>query len=140
MSKLNTSRSTVIPGLRYRNAPAAIDWLCNVLGFEKQLVVPGDTSDSVLHAQLTLGGGMIMLGSVNDNDFGRLMAQPEEIGGKETQCSYVLVDDADEVYEKAKASGVEIVMPIKDEEYGGRAFTCRDPEGHIWAVGTYNPW
>ena len=83
---------------------------------------------------------MIMLGSVNDNDFGRLMAQPEEIGGKETQCSYVLVEDADVVYEKVKASGVEIVMPIKDEEYGGRAFTCRDPEGHIWAVGTYNPW
>lgn len=134
------TKSTVIPGLRYRNAPAAIDWLCNVLGFEKQLVVPGDTSDSVLHAQLKLGGGMIMLGSVNDNDFGRLMAQPEEIGGKETQCSYVLVEDADGVYEKVKASGVEIVMPIKDEEYGGRAFTCRDPEGHIWAVGTYNPW
>jgi|SRR5688572_23697202 len=134
------TKSTVIPGLRYRNAPAAIDWLCNVLGFEKQLVVPGETNNSILHAQLKLGGGMIMLGSVNDNDFGRLMAQPEEIGGKETQCSYVLVDDADVVYEKVKASGVEIVMPIKDEEYGGRAFTCRDPEGHIWAVGTYNPW
>ena len=134
------TKSTVIPGLRYRNAPAAIDWLCNVLGFEKQLVVPGDTGDTVLHAQLTLGGGMIMLGSVNDNDFGRLMAQPEEIGGRETQCSYVLVNDADMVYEKATASGAEILMPIKDEEYGGRAFTCRDPEGHIWAVGTYNPW
>ena len=134
------TKSTVIPGLRYRNAPAAIDWLCNVLGFEKQLVVPGDTSDTVLHAQLSLGGGMIMLGSVNDNDFGRLMAQPDEIGGKETQCSYVLVENADVVYEKATASGAEIVMPIKDEEYGGRAFTCRDPEGHIWAVGTYNPW
>ncbi|HKO42344.1 MAG TPA: VOC family protein [Pyrinomonadaceae bacterium] len=134
------TKSTVIPGLRYRNAPAAIDWLCNVLGFEKQLVVPGDTNDSVLHAQLTLGGGMIMLGSVNDNDFGRLMAQPEEIGGKETQCCYVLVEDADAVYERVKASGVEIIMPIKDEEYGGRAFTCRDLEGHIWAVGTYNPW
>ena len=134
------TKSTVIPGLRYRNAPAAIEWLCDVLGFEKQLVVPGDTSDTVLHAQLTLGGGMIMLGSVNDNDFGRLMAQPAEIGGKETQCSYVLVEDADVVYEKAKASGAEIVMPIKDEEYGGRVFTCRDPEGHIWAVGTHNPW
>jgi uncharacterized glyoxalase superfamily protein PhnB len=134
------TKSTVIPGLRYRDAPAAIEWLCNVIGFEKQLVVPGDTPDTVLHAQLKLGGGMIMLGSVSDNDFGRLMKQPDEIGGSETQCSYVLVDDADIVYEKARASGAEIVMPIKDEEYGGRAFTCRDPEGHIWAVGTYNPW
>jgi uncharacterized glyoxalase superfamily protein PhnB len=134
------TKSTVIPGLRYRDAPAAIDWLCNVLGFEKQLVVPGDTKETVLHAQLRLGGGMIMLGSVSDNDFGRLMKQPDEIGGRETQCSYVVVDDADVIYEKAKASGAEILMPIKDEEYGGRAFTCRDPECHIWAVGTYNPW
>jgi uncharacterized glyoxalase superfamily protein PhnB len=68
------------------------------------------------------------------------MKQPDEIGGLETQCSYVVVDDADVIYEKARASGAEIVMPIKDEEYGGRAFTCRDPEGHIWAIGTYNPW
>ena len=134
------TKSTVIPGLRYRDAPAAIEWLCKVIGFEKQFVVPGDTPDTVLHAQLKLGGGMIMLGSVSDNDFGRLMKQPDEIGGSETQCSYVVVDDADIVYEKARASGAEIVMPIKDEEYGGRAFTCRDPEGHIWAVGTYNPW
>ena len=126
--------------MRYRNAPAAIDWLCNVLGFEKQLVVPGDTDGTVLHAQLRLGGGMIMLGSVSDNDFGRLMKQPDEIGGRETQCAYVVVDDADVIYDRAKASGAEIVMPIKDEEYGGRGFTCRDPEGHIWAVGTYNPW
>lgn len=134
------TKSTVIPGLRYRDAPAAIEWLCNVIGFEKQLVVPGDTPDKVLHAQLKLGGGMIMLGSVSDNDFGRLMKQPDEIGGLETQCSYILVDDADIVYERARASGAEIAMPIKDEEYGGRGFTCRDPEGHIWAVGTYNPW
>ena len=26
-------KSTVIPALRYRNAPAAIDWLCRVFGF-----------------------------------------------------------------------------------------------------------
>ena len=134
------TKSTVIPGLRYRDAPAAIEWLCNVLGFEKQLVVPGDTDKTILHAQLRLGGGMIMLGSVSDNDFGRLMQQPDETGGRETQCSYVVVDDPDVIYEKAKASGAEIVMPIKDEEYGGRGFTCRDPEGHIWAVGNYNPW
>jgi uncharacterized glyoxalase superfamily protein PhnB len=28
------SRSTVMPALRYRDAPAATEWLCRVLGFE----------------------------------------------------------------------------------------------------------
>jgi uncharacterized glyoxalase superfamily protein PhnB len=31
-------------------------------------------------------------------------------------------------------------MEIKDEEYGGRGFTCSDPEGHLWSFGTYDPW
>ena len=30
----------IIPGMRYRNAPAAIEWLCKAFGFEKHLVVP----------------------------------------------------------------------------------------------------
>ena len=35
---------------------------------------------------------------------------------------------------------VEIVVEIEDASYGGRGFTCRDPEGHVWSVGTYDPW
>jgi len=83
---------------------------------------------------------MIMVGSVLDTEFGRLMKQPDEIGGAETQCAYVIVNDADVIYERAKAAGVEILMDIKDEDYGGRGFSCRDLEGHIWNFGTYDPW
>ncbi len=131
--------STVIPGLRYRNAPAAITWLCDTFGFERQLVVPGPDG-TIAHAQLRLGGGMIMLGSVQKNDFGRLMKQPDEIGGAETQSAYIVVADADAVYARVKAGGGQIVIEIKDEDYGGRGFTCCDLEGHIWSVGTYNSW
>jgi len=122
------TRATVIPSLRYRNAPAAIDWLCQVFGFEKQLVV-ANPDGTIAHAQLSFGNGMIMLGSVADTEFGRLMKQPDEIGGAETQSSYVIVSDADLVYARAKAANAEIVREIKDEDYGGPLFTCRDPEG-----------
>jgi uncharacterized glyoxalase superfamily protein PhnB len=133
------TRATVIPSLRYRNAPAAIDWLCQVFGFEKQLVV-ANPDGTIAHAQLTFGNGMIMLGSVADTQFGRLMKQPDEIGGAETQSSYVIVSDADLVYARAKAANAEIVREIKDEDYGGRLFACRDLEGHLWSIGTYDPW
>ena len=134
-------RATVIPCLRYRDAPAAIEWLCQTFGFEKQLVVPNDDG-SIAHAQLTFGYGMIMLGSVLkvETEFGRLMKQPDEIGGAETQSAYVVVSDADAVYARAKSAGAEIVIEIKDEDYGGRDFSCRDPEGHLWNFGTYDPW
>jgi uncharacterized glyoxalase superfamily protein PhnB len=83
---------------------------------------------------------MIMLGSASDSVFGRLMKLPDEIDGAETQTAYVIVSDADLVYRQAKAAGAEILLDIKDEDYGGRGFTCRDLEGHIWNFGTYDPW
>jgi uncharacterized glyoxalase superfamily protein PhnB len=82
---------------------------------------------------------MIMLGSVRENEFGQLLKQPAEVGG-ETQCAYLIVADADAHYARAKAAGARIVIDIKDEDYGGRGYTCRDPEGHIWNFGTYDPW
>ena len=38
----------LIPCLRYRDAPAAIDWLCKTFGFERHLVVPGEQGGAVL--------------------------------------------------------------------------------------------
>jgi uncharacterized glyoxalase superfamily protein PhnB len=133
------TKSSIVPCLRYRDAAAAIEWLGRAFGFEKQMVVPGENG-TIAHAQLSFGAGMIMLGSIGDSPFNRLMAQPNEIGGRQTQCPYVIVSDADAVYRQAKAAGAQIVLDIKDEDYGGRGFTCRDVEGHVWSFGTYDPW
>jgi uncharacterized glyoxalase superfamily protein PhnB len=134
-----TGKATIIPCLRYRNAPAAMEWLCDNLGFEKNLVVP-NADGTIAHAQLTLGASMMMLGSVTETEVSRLMKQPDEIGGAETQSCYVVVLDADEVYERVRAAGALIEMEIRDNDYGGRGFCCRDLEGHIWSVGSYDPW
>jgi len=133
-------RSAVIPAMRYRDAPAAIEWLCRAFGFEKRAVYP-NADGSIAHAQLTFGNGMVMLGSVNNGTpYSQLVRQPDEIGGAETQSPCLIVSDCDAVYATAKAAGAEIVMDIADMDYGGRAFTCRDPEGHLWSVGSYDPW
>lgn len=130
--------STIIPALRCRDAPAAIDWLCKAFGFERHLVVPGENG-TVAHAQLSFGNGMIMPGSVTDSDYGRLMRQPKEVGGQ-TQSPYVIVADADAHYARAKAAGAKILLELEDEEHGGRGYSARDPEGHLWNFGTYDPW
>ena len=84
---------------------------------------------------------MVMLGSVeNGDEFGKLMVQPDEIGLRETKGVYLVVNDADAVYDTAKAAGAEMVLDIRDMDYGGRGFTCRDLEGHLWSIGTYDPW
>jgi hypothetical protein len=83
---------------------------------------------------------MIMLGSVQDSDLDAVMRQPDEIDGAETQSCYLVIGDADAHYAKAKAAGAEIVLEIKNDGYGRRGYSCRDPQGHIWNFGTYNPW
>lgn len=27
-----------------------------------------------------------------------------------------------------------------NDDYGGRGYACRDPEGYLWNFGSYNPW
>ncbi len=103
-------------------------------------VYPGPNS-AIIHSELTLGGGMVMLTSAEDNEYNRrFMKQPDKIGGAETLTVNLVVNDADAVYEKVRAYGGEIPLDIEDKHYGGRGFTCRDLEGHIWNVGTYDPW
>jgi len=132
--------STVIPAMRYEDAPAAIEWLCRAFGFEKHLLVPGEKGQ-VLHAQLRFGNGMIMLGSAsNGGEFGKYVKPPRATGGTGTQSPYVIVADADAHYKRALAAGARIVIDIQDEDYGGRGYSCLDPEGHLWNFGTYDPW
>ena len=136
---LNHSKSTIMPALRYRDAPAAIEWLSKVLGFARHAVYEGPDG-TIAHAELTLGGGMIMLGSTKDDEYGRNFKSPGELGGVETRCAYIVVPDADPVYARAMEAGAAVVRPIQDTNYGSREFIVKDPEGHSWSVGTYDPW
>ncbi|MFT5173677.1 MAG: putative glyoxalase superfamily protein PhnB [Gammaproteobacteria bacterium] len=130
--------STIIPTMKYEDAPSAIDWLCKAFGFAPHLVVPGP-EHSIAHAQLTLNGGMIMLGSVRDTAFDALYKTPKSVGGVTTQSAYIVVLDVDSHFDRAKKAGAEIVAPPTDQAHGGRLYSCRDPEGHLWNFGSYDP-
>lgn len=131
--------STVIPCLIYRDAPRMLAWLCDAFGFQRHAVYEDDRG-GIIHAELTLGGGMIMLGSEQkDGKFCELQSTPAKLNGT-TQSPCLVVADAAMLHARVVALGGEIVMPIEDKPYGGRAFSCRDPEGHLWNVGSYDPW
>jgi uncharacterized glyoxalase superfamily protein PhnB len=133
------TKSAIMPALRYQDAPAAIEWLCHVLGFERHAVYPGPDG-TIGHAELILNGGMVMLGSKKDDEYGRNFKAPQELSGFETCGMYVIVTDADAAYERAQAAGAWIARPIESTHYGSREFSVKDPEGHTWTVGTYDPW
>ena len=136
---LDAFTTALIPTLRYSDVPRAIDWLCEAFGFAKHLVVDDEDGD-VVYAELTIGTSMIMVGPAEGSAFDGLMKQPDQIGGVETQICYLYVADAEAHRARAIAAGAEIVLDIDAEGYTGHGYSCRDPEGHIWNFGTYNPW
>lgn len=91
---------------------------------------------------------MVMLGSASsestpedgDGRWRQRMVQPDQINGRETQTSCVIVRDPDAHYARAVTAGAEIIREIADQDYGGRGYGCLDIEGHMWWFGSYDPW
>jgi len=130
--------AAIVPILRYRDLATAIDWLCRAFGFACHHVVKGEDG-TIRYAELRFGSGMVMLGPVADSAFDKLMTQPADAGGAETQICYLYVADAREHCARARAAGAEILLDIEGDG-SARGYSCRDPEGHIWNFGTYDPW
>ena len=131
MADKHTDVPNIFPALKYKDAPRAIDWLGKAFGFEKQFVVPGE-HDTVAHAQLRNGAGMIMMGSAGEPD-------PANPWTTEPYGIYVVVKDIDAHYARAKAAGAEIVYELRETDYGSREYGARDLEGNLWSFGTYLP-
>ncbi len=116
------------PCLTYADAPAAIRFLVDVLGFEER-VVHADDDREVAHAELRWPeGGGVMLGSPRSKG-------PDVPPG--SGLVYVQTSDPDAVHARAAAAGAEILQPLTDQPYGSRECAVRDPEGVAWSFGTY---
>ena len=113
--------------MRAADAPALIRFLVEVLGFEQ--TVGYSEGDLVVHAELAWPpGGGVMLGSARDDD---LQMQPG------TFACYAVTDEPEILYQRAVASGADVVRELHTTDYGSRDFAVRDLEGNLWSFGTY---
>jgi uncharacterized glyoxalase superfamily protein PhnB len=102
-----------------------------VLGFRETLVVPDDSGD-ITHAELRWPeGGAVMLGSTKHRDGTQALMRPG------ATSVYVVSDRVDEIYQRVRAAGAELVGELEDTDYGSHTFTLRDAEGNLWTIGTY---
>jgi uncharacterized glyoxalase superfamily protein PhnB len=130
-------KPTLIPAIIYEDAPAAIDFLVNAFGFERIMVVPGP-NNTIVHSELLVPGtsAMVMVGSSATSWLG--LKSPRALGGLSSGV-YIVVDKVDAHCERARSAGAKIMREPTDQEYGGRDYSCLDPEGHLWSFGTYQP-
>jgi uncharacterized glyoxalase superfamily protein PhnB len=116
---------SVFPSFRYDDAPGAIRWLKETLGFEEHHVYENDDG-TIAHAELVIAGNVIMLGSARDD------------APAFQTTTYVALDDVDSLHERASAAGGN-PTELTEQDYGSRDFAIADPGGNRWTFGTYRP-
>jgi uncharacterized glyoxalase superfamily protein PhnB len=121
--------------LYYRDAAAAIDWLCAAFGFEVRLKVVDDDG-SIRHSELVYGGGLVMVDEASKP--GRpYRRSPAAIAGGNTQNLMVYVEDVDAHCVRARRAGATIVAEPETVDHGegywaDRSYEAVDLEGHHW--------
>lgn len=134
------SKYGAIPNISYKNPEAVLQFLKNAFGFSEHAIYRNDKNE-IQHGELVLGNAMVMISPANnETEFGKHTRTPSEIGGFNTQSLYIIIEEIDAHYKKAKVAGAEMIRDIKDEDYGGRGYSCKDTEGNIWSFGSYNPY
>lgn len=130
----------IAPTLFYKEAGKAIDWLCEVLGFEVRLRIEGDAG-RIEHSELTFGpDGLIMVAEEEDpKPHAADRRSPATIGGANTQSLMIYVDDALAHCERARGLGARILTEPKVSDYGedywsDRSYELADLEGHRWWI------
>jgi PhnB protein len=127
MTESTGTPSRIHPYLAYKDAPAAIDFLVDAFGFEERSRLPMEDG-RIGHAELALGGSVIMLASVYE-ELG--FASPQDLAGIHCQL-FCYVDDVDRHYARAKAAGATVIAEPQDQEYGDRSYRAVDCEGGRW--------
>jgi uncharacterized glyoxalase superfamily protein PhnB len=129
----------IVPMIAYEDAAAAIDWLANAFGFsEREGQRYTDENGVVGHAELELGGEIVMLATPNPayqspkthrescDAAARWLDNPWVIDGV-----LVVVDDLDAHHSRAVEAGANVIR-APQQGPDGRLYTAEDLEGHRW--------
>lgn len=119
-----TDTPSIVPYLSYADGKAACAFLEKAFGLRTITAFDGEDG-TLMHAELAFGNGVIMVGT--------------EKREKGSPGLYLVVQDVDAHFAQAQAAGAEILYPPEDTEWGTRRYRAKDPEGHEWSFGSYQP-
>jgi PhnB protein len=117
----------ITPYLVAENGPALLEFARQAFGAEETFRAVGPAGG--VHGEVRIGDSMVMMGG--------------GIPGKEFRSAsnrhalHIYVEDADAVLKKALAAGATLIDPIRDQEYGERSASVRDPWGNFWYIATH---
>ncbi len=133
VSPIPTGYHTITPHIVVNDTRKAIEFYKRAFGAEARGIAEGPDGH-VMHAEVKIGDSILML---NDEmpSYGAL--SPTSTNADTCVSLHLYVEDADKVFESAKAAGAVVTMPLEDQFWGDRYGKLRDPFGHSWSIATH---
>ncbi len=123
------------PYLRIKGAKDAIEFYKKAFGAKVRMVMEADDKKRLMHADVIINGGEIML-SDPFPEFGTAVTMPPTEAKTTTVSIHLQVDDADKWWARATGAGCVLVMPLADQFWGDRFGMVKDPFGHVWSIAS----
>ena len=123
---------TLTPHLVVADGAQAIEFYKKAFGAEEMSRLLTPDGQTVMHAQLKIGGSMLMLGG----EFPPNALSPKSRGGTSVFLHLYLADAA-AAFARAVKAGCKIIMPLSDAFWGDRYGVVEDPSGHQWSIATH---
>jgi PhnB protein len=123
---------SVTPYLIVKGAADAIEFYKRAFGASELMRMPSPDG-RIAHAEIKIGDSTIMLADEHPEMGYR---SPQSLGGAGVSMM-VYVERVDEVFKSSVANGAKELQPVKDQFYGDRSGTLRDPFGHTWTIATH---
>ena len=123
---------TVTPYLIVKNGAAALDFYERAFGATVFVRMDGP-GGKIGHAEFRIEGSPVMMG----DEFPEMGAISQETLGGVASSLMIYLENVDARFAQAIAAGGIVERPVKDQFYGDRSGTLRDPFGHRWTLATH---
>jgi PhnB protein len=118
---------TVTPYMVARDGEAMIEFAKQAFAAEETFRAIGSAGG--IHGEVRIGDSMIMMGGgIPGREF---KATPN------VTAIHLYVKDSDAVYEQALRAGATSIDEPRDQEYGERSASVKDPAGNYWYIATH---
>lgn len=123
---------TVTPYMTIRDCAKAIEFYKEAFGAVETLRLNGPEG-KVMHAEIKIGDSILMM---TDENIEYKNIGPEKLGGSPISV-LLYVENVDELFNRAVKAGATVIHEVKQEFFGDRMGTLKDPFGHTWSIGTH---
>jgi PhnB protein len=122
-----------IPHLAVSDGLAALEFYKSVFGAEEGDRMMAADGKRLMHGEIVIDGHKCFLSDEFGQDEGGTVKTPQTLGGTCVRIT-LMVEDADELVERALAAGARVVMPLQNLFWGARYGKIVDPFGHEWGI------